>query len=544
MPSSTLLDQLLNPAVLPRVAAHLAGDPIPLTYASNTDELDFGLRFEHLVDAVRKSIRNGFDPLGTAYCRIHGPLARRPHGQTFTPFKLIEGMFDWAARQSTEVERIVDPGAGSGRYVLYGLRKYPKAKAVAVEKSPDLAVLLRANARVLGVASRLTTIVADYRQVTLPEINGRTLFIGNPPYVRHHDIETSWKQWYANALRKLGHSASQLAGLHLHFFLKTLELARPGDLGCFVTASEWLDVKYGQALRDLLTNGLGGQAVYLVSPTIPVFEDALVSAAITCFSPHAGQSAIDFRMIDAEINLDKLTGGHQIERQQARAEPKWSVLVRNVRHDRPSGHIQLGEIFKVQRGQVTGLNKVWVHRPDSPSIPRQFLFPSITDARDIVDAKDAVIDSTARLRAVVDLPASLDNLAQDDLRDVHAFLAWAKAYGADKSYIAEHRSPWWRVRLKEPAPIVVTYMGRRPPVFARNTAGARLINVAHGLYPRDESHVGENYLRALVHWLNRNVLQDAGRAYAGGLTKFEPSEVMRLYIPQSSELPSLPHASA
>lgn len=77
--------------------------------------------------------------------------------------------------------------------------------------------------------------------------------------------------------------------------------------------------------------------------------------------------------------------------------------------------------------------------------------------------------------------------------------------------------------------VVVTYMGRRPPVFAINTAGASLINVAHGLYPKVELEAGA--LEWLVTWLNKNISQDSGRVYAGGLTKFEPSEVMRLQVP-------------
>ena len=76
----------------------------------------------------------------------------------------------------------------------------------------------------------------------------------------------------------------------------------------------------------------------------------------------------------------------------------------------------------------------------------------------------------------------------------------------------------------------MTYMGRRPPVFALNKAGVHLINVAHGLYPRQP--FTETQMLRLVNWLNENVSQTGGRIYAGGLTKFEPSEAMRIPIPE------------
>jgi hypothetical protein len=72
-------------------------------------------------------------------------------------------------------------------------------------------------------------------------------------------------------------------------------------------------------------------------------------------------------------------------------------------------------------------------------------------------------------------------------------------------------------------------MARRPPAFTRNVAGARHINIAHGLYPRAE--LPEPVLARLVESLRRTVSVQDGRTYAGGLTKFEPREMERLTIP-------------
>ena len=183
---------------------------------------------------------------------------------------------------------------------------------------------------------------------------------------------------------------------------------------------------------------------------------------------------------------------------------------------------------------MTGLNRVWIAGAATPALPRRFLVPCITDSFDISDAPEQRISSLSALRYVIDLPASLEALPAHERNAVCDFLKWAEAEGAAAGYIATHRKPWWRVGLKDPAPIVMTYMGRRPPVFAINSAGARLINVAHGLYPKQS--LDDEYLVALVRWLNANVTVAQGRAYAGGLIKFEPSEVMRLLIPSPTTL--------
>lgn len=522
------LDALLDLPMLISTARALIGDS-PMSSA----ELDVANSLStkvprNLVALVKTAIKSGTDPLGTAYCIIKLPDQRRESGQTFTPIEAVIGMFKWATARG-EVARIVDPGAGSGRYVLAGLRRIPGALGVASEMDPLLALLLRANANVLGVQDRLTIHLGDFRSLTLEPIEGRTLFIGNPPYVRHHDITPIWKDWYSQSLKKLGHASSQLAGLHLHFFLKTLSLSRPGDLGCFITASEWLDVNYGQSLRDLMTNGLGGKAVFVVSPRIPVFGDALVTACITCFEPGREDDAIEFKNIDNIEQLSDLSGGHFVNRLTAKAEKSWGVLLRNHEIVQPEGFIDLGQLFKVSRGQVTGKNSVWVASSNRFGLPDEFLVPSITEATDIIRAPNARIENLASLRRVIDLPAILDNLSDDHQRAIREFLLWARSEKADQGYIAQHRTPWWRVNMKEAPPIVVTYMGRRPPVFAINTAGARLINVAHGLYPKIQ--ISPSSTANLVNWLNNNVSQDSGRVYAGGLTKFEPSEIMRLKVP-------------
>ncbi len=79
-------------------------------------------------------------------------------------------------------------------------------------------------------------------------------------------------------------------------------------------------------------------------------------------------------------------------------------------------------------------------------------------------------------------------------------------------------------------------MARRPPAFARNPCGARHLNISHGLYPREQMSAG--MLAALVTWLNRNVALAQGRTYAGGLVKFEPSELERVPIPPLTTLRS------
>jgi hypothetical protein len=481
---------------------------------------------------LRARIAAGADPLGEAFCRLRPPGARRGDGATYTPPLIVESMVAWAAGEGTPA-RVVDPGAGSGRFAVAAGRRFPSARIVGVELDPLAAAACRGHLAAAGLADRSRVEVADFRSAGAGAAppSAPTLYLGNPPYVRHHQIPAGWKEWLALTARAHGLEASRLAGLHVHFFLATAARARPGDRGAFITSSEWLDTNYGRLVRELLLDGLGGEAIHVVEPTAVPFEDAAVTAAITCFRAGRRPGAVRMRRVADVRRLGALEGGRPVPAERLREARRWSPLTRAARAV-PEYHIQLGDLVRVHRGAVTGRNSTWVVRQGETDLPHEVLFPSVTRAREIFEAGSA-LSSTGHLRLVVDLPQDLGAFSAPELRRIEGFLARARRDGAHQGYIARARRRWWSVGLRAPAPILATYMARRPPAFTRNLAGARHINIAHGLYPRVE--LPEAAIERLLLALRRSVSVHDGRTYAGGLTKFEPREMERLPIPDPLE---------
>jgi len=477
-----------------------------------------------LVDDCAAAIRSGGDPLGDALCAIRSPAARRPLGATYTPWPIVEAMIRWATQRVDPV-RVIDPGCGSGRFLLAAGRAFPRAELVGVEIDPLAAALARANLAAAGLADRARVVERDYRELALVPAGGASLFAGNPPYVRHHAIAPRWKAWLRERAAARGLAASQLAGLHVHFLLATAELARPGDAGIFITAAEWLDVGYGRLARALLSGPLGLVRLDLLDPVLRAFPDAQATAVICAFEVGGEQPAARLRRVRSLARLDPLAGGRPVARARLASEPRWSALAAPPR--KAGDGIELGELCRVHRGQVTGANQVWIASEETPPLPPALLIPAVTRARELF-AAGIELRPGAPLRRVIDLPGELDGLAASERAAVERFLAWARRRGADRPYVARHRSPWWAVRLLPPAPILVTYMARRPPAFVRNPAGARHLNIAHGLYPRQP--MTPDALDALAVALRAAAGSATGRTYAGGLLKLEPREIERLRV--------------
>ncbi len=480
-----------------------------------------------VIEQVASAIRQGEDPLGTAFASLRPAAQRRKLGATYTPASLIGPMSEWLASHR-RASRVVDPGAGSARFLLAAGRLLPEARLIAVEIDPLASLAARANLTVLGFDERSEIHTADYRTLALEPAPGPTAFIGNPPYVRHHDIAPEWKAWLRERSAELGLKASALAGLHVHFFLATAHHARAGDYGVFVTSSEWLDVGYGQLARDLIAGPLGGLSIHVLDARSQAFADAATTATVTAFEVGESQHSVRVRKIKRTEDLRSLQGGRRFSRERLRRTRRWSSLL-EPKVSVPREFVPLGEFCRVHRGAVTGANVTWVTKQGDPRLPPTVLVRAVTKAAELFSLDSGVLDESSHLRVVIDLPTDLDTLDSEGRELVERFLRKARRAGVAAGYIARHRNPWWSVKLRDPAPILATYMARRPPAFVRNLAAVANLNTVHGVYPVQP--LSDLALCRLTKALRDGASLTGGRTYAGGLTKFEPSEMARIMVP-------------
>lgn len=485
------------------------------------------------VNAIREFILAGEDPLGDCFLALRTPEIRRSAGAVYTPATIVAAMIKWAASKGKPT-RVIDPGCGSGRFTVAAAQAFSKARLVACDIDPLAILILRANAVVLGFANRLEAHVAEFRLLDIPTVSGRTLYIGNPPYVRHHQISADAKEWFGRTAAKLGFKASKLAGLHVHFFLRTRETASQGDWGAFITAAEWMDVNYGSVVRQMLSDGLGGSSLHVFRPEGLPFDDAMTTGVITTFTVGERPKQLTVRELETSEDLNDLKGGRRVSWERAADCDRWSTLTR-PRRFAPKNLVRLGDLFRVHRGAVTGANSVFIEGKYPGSLPERFLVPTVTRANDLFSTVGVLTHAHAKsLRRVVDIPADCSRLSTSEIAAVEAFKTWARNQGAHQTYTAKAKRAWWSISFRDPAPILCTYMARKAPTFVRNIAGARHINIAHGLYPRVPMTNAQ--LDAYAKFLRENVCKSEGRTYAGGLTKFEPKEIERILVPCLKDL--------
>ncbi len=479
-------------------------------------------------ERIRERILSGADPLGDRIITARSAADRRTIGQVFTPATLVDEMVAWVSVQHPN--RVVDCGCGSGRFALAAARANPRSQVLAVDLDPVSTLACRANAAVLGLHN-VSVHNEDFVRLQLSPVDGLTAFIGNPPYVRHHHIPADLKAWARSNANELGWSRwSGLAGLHAIFFMAVVSKSVPGDIGCLLTSSEWLDVNYGRAMRDALLNGAGGRSVHILHPEARAFDDAMVTASIMCFQRGHEASSIRLQSARTPDDLHDIgRKGRLVSRSRLEAAASWTELLA-PRKRAPEGFLPLGDFVRVSRGAVTGGNDFFL-LPET-AVQRLGLakhcIPAITRAREVLGANGRVESSQASRYLLA--------VSRNDVDASNPLADYINARGSDvrDGYVCRSRTPWYSVPLKRP-PIVATYMGRGRPAFALNPDRMPIVNVVHGLYPKVE--LDDDQLLGLVNFLNSSDrLGSSGRTYQGGLRKYEPGEMERLLVPSPDML--------
>ncbi|MFH1466768.1 MAG: class I SAM-dependent methyltransferase [Pseudomonadota bacterium] len=428
--------------------------------------------------------------------------------------------------------RVVDAGCGSGRFTVALRRAGFDGPLLAVDADPRACAMTRAHLAAAGLAPA-EVCQADFLTTRLERTQGRTAFVGNPPYVRHHLLSPATKRWAQRCARDLGVKLSGLAGLHVLFLLAMARASQGGDLGCLVTSAEWLDARYGAAPRHLLAGRLGLTSLDVFDARADIFAGTASTAAVFAWEVGWGGGA---RVGRPEALEGPVARGIEVGREGLATAPRWSVLGRDRGPD-TGGLVPLSSYARVHRGLATGANAFFTMtaREAEARGLTPWVRPCLCHAREV--GEGSVSPSSAR-RVLVCPP---DGAAEEPA--VRAWIGRGLRAGVSHGYLCRMRRRWWDLGTPPAPPIVATYMARRPPRFALNPEGCAVLNVIHGIWFKEL--VEPAVAAALVDWLNAHAgLLEGARTYHGGLRKWEPSDLEAVLVPPLAALRELAAASS
>lgn len=508
------------------------------------------------LEAVRLQIQSLLDSEKTQ-------AERNRLGQFATPSALAVEILEYAAESlSTSVPvRFLDPAFGTGSFYSALLRVFPAgrvAAASAYEIDPHYGL----RAAELWNGSALDLRVTDFTRAAPPSDEGARydLLICNPPYVRHHHLSEDDKlRLRAMVERAAGIRLSGLAGLYCYFMCLSPAWLVGGGLAGWLLPSEFMDVNYGQQVKEFLLNRVTLSRVHRFDPGDVQFDDALVSSAVVWFknSPPPPDHTVEFSY-GGTLLEPALTA--RIHAKSLLRAPKWTRFPsEGVCIPAGEGAVRLSDLFTIKRGLATGANNFFVVTSETArehDLPAEFLTSILPGPRyiqtDEVRADEAGEPDVGRKLYLLscDLPEAQ---VKEFYPSLWRYLQKGVREGVRERYLCRNRRPWYSQERRPPPPLLCTYMGRkdnargRPFRFILNTSNATAANVYLMLYPKPAFQTAlradPGLLRSL--WLHLNQMSPAalageGRVYGGGLHKMEPKELGNVRIAESIISPSIP----
>lgn len=382
-----------------------------------------------------------------------------------------------------------------------------------------------------------------------------SLIIANPPYSRHHHIPSQVKKKLANTLQsRYNIKLSGLAGLHIYFIMMATQWLKDGGYSCWLIPSEFLSVNYGAELKSFLLKYVDLIAIHSYDNSDLKFHDALVSSSILVFRKSNEQG--NYVKFSWGSNINEPAESICVNKMDLNPSDKWNHSFLVNKTEFAESEYTIGSFFNIKRGIATGDNNFFIINKDTKdkyNIPLAALSPLIPPPRKlhskIYTYEQALEDNLYLLSS----HESIETI-RDQYSGLFKYLEKGISDGVNLKANCKNRVPWYGLEKRAPAPILVSYMGRKtnasdiPIKFILNQTDSIATNSYLCLYPKDEYRpLAVDAYKMIWHILSsipHDVLLAYGRSYGGGLLKWEPKELglipcpmlANFFIPQQPSL--------
>jgi adenine-specific DNA-methyltransferase len=463
--------------------------------------------------------------------RVNPRELRYRIGQFFTPTPIAELMAD-AVREVQPVT-VLDPGVGGG-VLLRAVGDGPRLFGLDIDKrAVELAAASLPGDHEIVVGDFLNPAGWPLTEVVFDAV------ISNPPYVRHHHLSAEHKLLAGHYSALLGVKVSSLSGSYVYFILEALLRLKDGGRLVFITPTEFLDVRYGQAVKEALLRCCDIEEILVLEMDELAFEGVLTTSAITIATKRSSPSR-KFRLVEG-----KLDG--RVERSRevslpaaiAPASVPWTPLLpsraEQIAPLLEGRTAKLGDFCRVRRGIATGDNSFFVMtaaQVEEWGIEQRFLVPVALGSKDL--PYDGPLDADfhrARIECGARAFLFFCHEPVEALVDTNAlrYIEHGRERGLHERFNCRTRSPWYGVEPVPPADFFATYMSRDRARIVRNLIGARCMTSLLNVWAKPGVH--PDLLRpSLEDPTNAQLLREFGRIYGSGLGKIEPGDLVALPI--------------
>jgi hypothetical protein len=463
----------------------------------------------------------------------------RSKGQFWTPDWVAQAMVAYVLQN--ENDALFDPAVGTGAFFKAARRLGSKVQFLGYE----LDARALQDARNQGLSDSDLSQIQNTDFLDHPPEQLQSAIIANPPYIRHHRLESQVKEQLNSWARKLiGYPLDARAGLHVYFLLRLLTLLKPGGRLAIIVPADVCEGVFAKGLWAWISRAYQLEATVTFTPEANPFDGVDTNPIILLFRNAQPKGTLlwarcfnkgeDFKHW-IQSGFTQTVSGLEIQTRNL-DEAIRTGLSRPRSTD--SGHQPtLGDWAKAMRGIATGANSFFLLRDDqvqSLGLPLAFVRPAIARVRDVTGGildKDLLEQIRRSGRPTWLFSVDGRPLGQFP-RTVQTYLEYGEQQGLPSRPLISTRRPWYRMETRAVPPLLFAYLGRRSQRFILNKVEALPLTGFLAIYPRLSDHDSVKRLWQLLnHPETLENLALVSKSYGGGALKAEPRALERLPLP-------------
>jgi len=390
--------------------------------------------------------------------RFHRSAYELSAAQVETPPKVVRFFWELLRERRSRFPQVLDLGAGDGRFAIGGhFRSY-------------LGIEIDRRCRLLHNAPKSARL--RHGCAFAMDLPAYDACIGNPPYVRHHDIERPWKERTTERIeRALGVDLDLHGNLYLLFLCLGLLKAKPDGLLGFVIPFEWTDKPTARPIRDYIRSQ--GWSVDVYRLCFPVFPKVLTTASVTIVDKAGRDGQWKFFHVDEKFSITRV------------AHP-------TGRSVRPLPYAARGGAW-ARRGISPGNQKIFVLTEGErvhAGLRLQDVRPAVTSLRHL--PKDlAVLDQPAFRRFFIEAGRRCWLLRSTDTRLSTQLRGYLEHVDPDlrDNYTCKNQDPWYSYEVAPIPPLLFhsCFTDVETKVLV-NKVDAQAIGTIYGVHPVSSRH--------------------------------------------------------
>ena len=465
-------------------------------------------------------------------------LERKLSGSYYTPFRTVQFMKEYLAREHKIYKKVLEPSVGDGRFVDVFEKEENIQRFVAVELIKEKVEQLKSK----GYSERVEIVEDDFLSFSEKTSEKYHLIIGNPPYINVKNIENHSKEKAKEICEKYQLPNSLMQNMWVAFVLAAVScLEREGTI-FFVLPMEFLQVQYAEKIRLFLEEHF--DTIHILSFKERMFpEIEQESCLVYLTNEFKNQPCINFKMY---AKLDSGIPYYCSKIERNKPLKKWTnAILSDADIDLlnliDSKYKKVSEVCDASPGIVTGANNEFILTKEQVEQLecQEFILPTISKSN-ILNGQFILTQDVVQKIGEKGNRIYLLNLLHVDERffseSLNEYLiAIGEKENASKiklknRYKCRNRKPWYGIPIVRNGDLFFFKRYDRVPRICVNEADLYTTDIAYNMR-LNSTYDKESMAFCFYNSLTLTQCEFYGRYYAGGVSELTPSEFKRLAIP-------------